>query len=459
MDGRISVKTGSILIVDDDADVLLTAELVLKSEFRRVATESDPRRLAPRLSAEHFDVVLLDMNFSPGLTSGQEGVECLRTIEKVSPDAKVIFMTAYGGIETAVKAIKEGASDFVVKPWENEKLIATVGATLRFSQAARTVKDLESKQRALNRYIGSPDAEIVGTSAAVERLLADIDKVARTDAAVLILGENGTGKELVARAIHRASARAESPFVHVDLGAIPASLFESELFGHKKGAFTDAKEDRAGRFEIAAGGTLFLDEIGNLSLPLQAKLLGVLQSGAVTRVGTNSPIQLDARIVSATNMPADELLDRLQFRQDLLYRINTVEIHVPPLRSRASDIPLLIDHYAQRFAKKYNKQVTPVHGATLGALTRYSWPGNVRELVHAVERAVIMAEDSALRLEDLLLQRRAPAEDAPELNLEALEKTAIRRAIDKHAGNLSKAAQELGLGRTTLYRKMAKHGL
>jgi DNA-binding NtrC family response regulator len=279
---------------------------------------------------------------------------------------------------------------------------------------------------------------------------------------VLVLGENGTGKELVARAIHRASARAGHPFVHVDLGAIPESLFESELFGHKKGAFTDAKEDRAGRFEIAAGGTLFLDEIGNLSLPLQGKLLGVLQTGQVTRVGADKPIQMDARIVSATNMAPDDLGDRLQFRQDLLYRINTVEIRVPPLRERADDIALLIDHYAQRFARKYDKTVAPVAAATLDALRGYSWPGNVRELVHAVERAVIMAEDASLRLEDLLVKGRAmPAEAAEdaELNLEALEKTAIRQAIAKHGGNLSKAAQELGLGRTTLYRKMAKHGL
>jgi DNA-binding NtrC family response regulator len=286
-----------------------------------------------------------------------------------------------------------------------------------------------------------------------------VDKVARTDASVLILGENGTGKELVARAIHRASARVDGPFVHVDLGAVPESLFESELFGHKKGAFTDAKEDRAGRFEIAAGGTLFLDEIGNLSLPLQAKLLGVLQTGAMTRVGTGTPIQMDARIVSATNMPPEELLDRQHFRQDLLYRINTVEIRVPSLRERASDIPLLIDHYAQRFAKKYAKRIDPVHGDTVAALARYPWPGNVRELVHAVERAVIMAANSQVQLADVLIERRAVAEQVPELNLEALEKTAIRQAITKHAGNLSKAAQELGLGRTTLYRKMAKHGL
>jgi two-component system, NtrC family, response regulator HydG len=453
---------GSILIVDDDPDVLLTAELVLKKEFRRVATERDPRRLAAALRGEAFDVVLLDMNFSPGSTSGQEGVECLRTVEKLSPDTKVIFMTAYGGVETAVKAIKEGASDFVVKPWDNEKLVATVGATLRFSQAAQTVRDLETRQRELSRYIGAPDVQIVGGSPAIERLLADIQKVARTDAAVLILGENGTGKELVARAIHRASARAGNPFVHVDLGAIPATLFESELFGHKKGAFTDAKDDRAGRFEIAAGGTLFLDEIGNLTLPLQAKLLGVLQTGQVTRVGTDKPVQVDARIVAATNMARDDLLDRQQFRQDLLYRINTVEIHVPPLRERPDDIGMLVDHYAQRFARKYGKTVAPVAAATLEQLREYAWPGNVRELVHAVERAVIMAEDSALQLQDLLVHgraRAAPPDPRQELNLEALEKIAIRQAIAKHGGNLSRAAQELGLGRTTLYRKMARHGL
>jgi len=456
------MKIGSILIVDDDADVLLTAELVLKKEFRRVATERDPRRLATALRGESFDVVLLDMNFSPGTTSGQEGVECLRMVEKLSPDTKVIFMTAYGGVETAVKAIKEGASDFVVKPWDNEKLVATVGATLRFSQAAKTVRDLETRQREMSRYMGAPDVEIVGRSPAIDRLLADIRKVARTDAPVLILGENGTGKELVARAIHRASARAENAFVHVDLGAVPETLFESELFGHRKGAFTDAKEDRAGRFEIAAGGTLFLDEIGNLTLPLQAKLLGVLQTGQVTRVGADKPVQMNARIVAATNMARDDLLDRQQFRQDLLYRINTVEIHVPPLRERREDIGLLVNHYAQRFARKYGKTVAEVSGRTLDELREYPWPGNVRELVHAVERAVIMAEDSSLRLQDLPVRGRTP--DAPhdaqqELNLEVLEKAAIRQAMTKHGGNLSRAAQELGLGRTTLYRKMAKHGL
>ena len=459
------MRNGNILIVDDDPDVLLTAELVLKSEFRSVLTESDPQRLPALLEDERYDVVVLDMNFSAGVTSGQEGIHWLKTVQRVSPDTKVILMTAYGGVETAVKAIKEGASDFVVKPWENEKLVATVGATLRFSQAARAVKDLESKQKALNQYAGGAAADIIGLSPAMEKVLLDVEKVAKTDASVLILGENGTGKELIARAIHRASPRSEQTFVHVDLGAIAESLFESELFGHKKGAFTDAREDRPGRFEVAAGGTLFLDEIGNLSLQMQAKLLGALESHTVTRVGTHTRIPVDARIISATNMTIEDMLDKLQFRQDLLYRINTVEIRMPPLRERVSDILLLMNHYIERFAKKYNKQTLHVDDTTLAALLRYDWPGNVRELVHAVERAVIMAEESGLKLEDLLLPRRAAAAAATasatavDLNLEALEKKAIQQAVAKHEGNLSKAAQELGLGRTTLYRKMAKHGI
>ena len=455
------MQPGSILIVDDDPDVLLTAELVLKREFRSVLTQSDPRRLPALLERDRFDVVVLDMNFSAGVTSGQEGIHWLKTVQRVSPDTKVILMTAYGAVETAVKAIKEGASDFVVKPWDNEKLVATVGATLRFSHAARAVKDLESKQKALNQYAGAAAADIIGSSPAMEKVLLDVDKVAKTDASVLILGENGTGKELIARAIHRASPRAEQTFVHVDLGAIAESLFESELFGHKKGSFTDAREDRPGRFEVAAGGTLFLDEIGNLSLQMQAKLLGALESRTVTRVGTHAPIPLDVRIICATNMTIDDMLDKVHFRQDLLYRINTVEIHMPPLRERVSDILLLVNHYIERFAKKYNKQGLRVDDTTLAALLRYEWPGNVRELVHAVERAVIMTAESGLRLEDLLLPRRstAGAETAVELNLEALEKKTIQQAVAKHEGNLSKAAQELGLGRTTLYRKMAKHGI
>ncbi len=455
------VDDSSVLIVDDDADVLLAAEIVLKKHFRHVATEPDPGRLPARLAETSFDVVLLDMNFTAGITSGQEGIDWLHTIRRIAPDTKVILMTAYGAVETAVQAIKEGASDFVVKPWENDRLITTVAATVRFSRAERTVRRLSSVQRVLHEDSSHAGSDIIGRSNAMARVMTQIDKVAATDASVLILGENGTGKELVARAIHRASPRAGSAFVHVDLGAIAESLFESELFGHKKGAFTDAKEDRAGRFEVASGGTLFLDEIGNLSPQMQAKLLGALQSGLITRVGSDRPIPVDVRIVAATNTPREVLMAGQEFRQDLLYRVNTVEIELPALRQRPEDIGPLVDYYVERFAHKYQKQRIRVTPETLAALERYPWPGNIRELVHAVERAVIMSEDNTLRIQDLVTARQpsASAEPDDDLNLGKLELRAIEQAIAKHQGNLSKAAQELGLGRTTLYRKMAKHGL
>jgi two-component system response regulator HydG len=450
----------TILVVDDDPDVLLAAEIVLKKDFRIVATETDPAALPARLAEQSFDVLLLDMNFTAGMTSGQEGLHWLNTVKRIAPDTKVILMTAYGAVDTAVKAIKEGASDFVVKPWDNDRLIATVGATTRFSQAAREVRTLSSVRKVLDEDSSQPHRELIGCSEAMSRILARIDKVAGTDASVLILGENGTGKELIARAIHRASKRAGHGFVHVDLGAIAEPLFESELFGHKKGAFTDAKEERAGRFEVASGGTLFLDEIGNLSLQMQAKLLGVLQSQTVSRVGSDRPIPVDVRVVSATNVPPSELADGQQFRQDLLYRINTVEIELPPLRRRPDDIAPLVKYYRTQFAKKYQKDIAELEPDVLTALERYHWPGNVRELVHAVERAVIMSEHGRLRTEDLVLQNRASIiEDPVDLNLEHLEARAIEQAIAKHGGNLTRAAQELGLGRTTLYRKMAKHGL
>lgn len=461
--GADKVQESNVLIVDDDADVLLAAELVLKKHFRRVVTAGDPRRLPELLAGHPFDVVLLDMNFTAGMTHGQEGIDWLNEIQRVSPDTKVILMTAYGGVETAVRAMKEGASDFVVKPWENDRLVATVAATTRFSQAARTVRTLSSVQKVLAEDTSHSDLEIVRGSAAMAAVMAQVEKVAGTDASVLILGENGTGKELIARAIHRASPRAANAFVQVDLGAIAEPLFESELFGHKKGAFTDAKEDRAGRFEVASGGTLFLDEIGNLSVQMQAKLLGALQSRTVSRVGSDTPIPVDARIVCATNMPSEQLADPRRFRQDLLYRINTVEIELPPLRARPGDIAPLIDYYAGRFARKYKKPEMHAAPETVAKLEQYAWPGNVRELVHAVERAVIMAEDELLRLDDLVLQKRVAAlpaaADGADLNLEQIEANAIRQAIAKHDGNLTRAAQELGLGRTTLYRKMAKHGI
>ena len=455
------MEDSRLLIVDDDPDVLLAAEIVLKKHFARVRTDSEPENIPKLIADESFDVVLLDMNFAAGKTSGQEGLDWLGKIRQLAPDTKVILMTAYGAVDTAVRAIKEGASDFVVKPWENDRLIATVTTTARFSRAARTVRELSSVQKVLNEDSSHAASEIIGHSELMVRVLAQIEKVAATDASVLILGENGTGKELVARAIHRGSERSGRAFVHVDLGAISESLFESELFGHKKGAFTDAREDRAGRFEVAAGGTLFLDEIGNLTPRNQAKLLGVLQSRLVSRVGSDTPIPVDARIVCATNMPRDELMSGKEFRQDLLYRINTVEIELPSLRQRAEDIEPLAEYYAARFARKYQKPPMRLERGTLSRMEQYAWPGNIRELVHAIERAVIMSDGETLSVDDLL----APATQATtelndeELNLTQVEVKTIERAIAKHQGNLSKAAQELGLGRTTLYRKMAKHGL
>lgn len=453
-------ETSNILIVDDDADVLLAAEIVLKKQFQTVATLSEPRRLPVQLAQNHFDVILLDMNFAAGATSGREGLEWLKKIHELAPDAKVIMMTAYGDIELAVQAIKEGASDFVIKPWDNSKLLATVAAASQFSRTERENKQLKTKQQSLNRLIGGEPGRIIGTSEALYTVFANIEKVARTDANVLILGENGTGKELIAREIHRQSSRCDQAFINVDLGAITDSLFESELFGHRKGAFTDAKEDRAGRFEIASGGTLFLDEIGNMNLQMQAKLLGALESRTVARVGSDAPIKVDIRLISATNKPVYDMLDQHQFRQDLLYRINTVEIHVPPLRERLSDIPILAEHFVALYSRKYNKTGLTTQPEAIQKLRQYHWPGNIREFRHTIERAVIMTENPALRPDDFLLAKlESQTADPLNLNIKDLEKQAIRKAISKHHGNLSKAAQELGMGRATLYRKMASYGI
>jgi DNA-binding NtrC family response regulator len=454
----MKVQPSDILIVDDDAEVLLAAELVLKRPFQNVATASDPARIKELLARRSFDVILLDMNFSAGETSGREGIDWLRTVRSLAPDTKVVLMTAYGGVEAAVSAMREGAADFVVKPWDNAKLIATISAVSQLSRVDREVSHLRSRQRSLNEYLGQDVDRIVGESAGLRSVLASIDKVARTDANVLILGENGTGKELIARAIHRQSLRREQAFIGVDLGAIAESLFESELFGHRRGAFTDAREDRAGRFEVASGGTLFLDEIGNLSLSMQAKLLGALETMTVTRVGADRPAKIDARLICATNLSPAELRVPARFRQDLLYRINTIEIPIPPLRERAADIPLIAAHYAQLFARKYNKPEPRLDEQVLERLQRYHWPGNVRELRHTIERLVIMSERGALQVDGLLLVQHGAAEPAT-LNLQALEKQAILKAIAQHQGNLSKAAQALGLGRTTLYRKMSRHGI
>jgi two-component system response regulator HydG len=448
-----------ILIVDDDSEVLLAAELVLKGYFQTVVTAADPAQIKTLLSQRAFDVILLDMNFSAGATSGREGIDWLKTAQAIAPDTKVILMTAYGGIETAVNAMREGAADFVVKPWDNAKLVATVSTVSRLARADREVASLQRRQRTLNEHPVAEADQIVGDSDGLRQVLSSIAKVARTEANVLILGENGTGKELVAREIHRQSLRQGHPFIAVDLGALTESLFESELFGHRRGAFTDAREDRAGRFEVARGGTLFLDEIGNLSLAMQAKLLGALESMTVTRVGSDRPIKIDARLICATNLSATDLRASSQFRQDLLYRINTIEIRVPALRERVDDIPAIAAHFARIYARKYNKPEPGFDAAATRKLKQYSWPGNVRELRHVIERLVIMSERGTLHLDDLPFAAAPDVQEPVILNLEMLEKQAIQRAIALHQGNLSKAALSLGLSRTTLYRKMTRYEL
>ena len=458
----MNLKTGKILIVDDDEDVLFSARLLLKQHYSIVQIEKNPEQIPSILKNEHYDIILLDMNFSGNATSGSEGFNWLKKILELDPASIVILITAFGTIEMAVKAIKDGATDFVLKPWQNEKLLATISSAMRLSQSQQRVDNLLSRQKQLSKDIDRQFHNIIGVSEEMLKVFSTIQKVAETDANILILGENGTGKELVARAIHRQSNRSDEIFLNVDMGAISESLFESELFGYVKGAFTDAKEDKAGRFEIASGGTLFLDEIGNLSFNLQMKLLSVIQNRTVTRLGSNIPKPIDIRLVCATNIPLDELISEKRFRQDLLYRINTVEINLPPLRKRTEDIPLLAKHFLHIYCKKYNKPEKEISQAALKRLEKYHWPGNVRELQHAIERVVIMNENGEILPEDFYFSVQDAKEDDVKLNnfdLEEAEKILIIKAVGKYNGNLTKAAKELGLTRASLYRRLEKYGL
>ena len=455
-------ELGKILIIDDDEDVLLAAKMLLKKHAQQVIIEKNPKKIPFLLNNDSYDVILLDMNFSKDITSGKEGFHWLNEIIAKDPQAVVILITAFGDVEMAVKALKEGATDFVLKPWQNEKLLATLATASKLKRSYKEVDRLKRAKHQLEQDINQPFKDIIGTSPAMEKVYKLIDKVAKTDANVLILGENGTGKELIARALHQKSMRKENVFVGVDMGAITETLFESELFGHKKGAFTDAKEDRAGRFEVANKGSLFLDEIGNLSMPLQSKLLAVLQNREVTRLGTNVAIPIDIRLICATNMPIDEMVADSQFRQDLLYRINTVEIKLPALRERTEDIAQLCDHFTKMYAKKYRKDISGINEDGIKHLRSYPWPGNVRELQHAIERAVIMTEHQQLDKEDFFFLTASNQEISPNTdnyNLDEIEKNVIHRAIEKHSGNISKAAKELGLTRASLYRRLEKHGL
>ncbi|MBN7811284.1 sigma-54-dependent Fis family transcriptional regulator [Algoriphagus sp. H41] len=454
---------GKILIIDDNEDLLFAAKMLLKKHAKEVVIEKDPRRIPFLINNNSFDVILLDMNFREDTTSGKEGFYWLSQIKEIDPKAVVILITAFGDVEMAVQALKEGATDFILKPWQNEKLIATLSAAIKLKESYNEVDKLQKKQKQLQTDLKKPYTDIIGASASMKNIFSIIDKVAQTDANVLILGENGTGKELIARAIHERSLRKDEIFVGVDMGAITETLFESELFGHKRGAFTDAKDDRAGRFEIADKGTLFLDEIGNLSMPLQSKLLTVLQRREVTRIGTNKAIPVDIRLICATNMHVHEMVMENTFRQDLLYRINTVEIFLPPLRERQDDIPTLANYFLKNYSQKYRKNFVGFRPAAMELLQRYRWPGNIRELQHAIERAIIMAEGDELDSRDFFFLSAKPAsEKAPTsvtLNLDDMERSTIQRAIDKNGGNISKAAKELGLTRASLYRRLEKYGL
>jgi DNA-binding NtrC family response regulator len=456
-------KSGKILIVDDNEDLLKAAKMHLKRHFAQVDIEKNPEAIPALMNNDDYDVILLDMNFTKDVSSGSEGYYWLERILQIDPSAVVVLITAYGDIQMAVKAIKAGATDFVVKPWENEKLLATLYSAMRLRESRDVIENLTIKNHEINKALNDRYSEIIGQSGSMQKIFQTIDRVAKTDANVLILGENGTGKELIARAIHRNSSRKNENFASVDLGSITETLFESELFGHKKGAFTDAKEDRAGRFELANNGTLFLDEIGNLSMPLQAKLLTVIQNRKVSRVGSNKDTLIDIRLICATNMPLYEMVKENRFRQDLLYRINTIEIQIPPLRERFEDIPLLANHFLKHYAGKYDKTVSKISEAAMSRMHKHPWPGNIRELQHAIERAIILSGSNVLQPEDFNFTPASGKEDGQlsldQYNLEEVEKLLIRKVLKKYNGNITQAASELGLTRSSLYRRLEKYGL
>ncbi len=456
-----SRREARILMVDDDEDTLHAAMLLLEPHFTGVQTLSDPRGVASLTRRALYDVLLLDLNFSPGADDGLEGLALLEEVLTIDPQAVVVLVTAHSDLSLAVEAMKRGAADFVTKPWENERLVATLTGAVNLRQSRREAADLRQRNLGLVEVTNHGVSGILGNAPTMLKVFGAIQRAAPTDANVLVLGENGTGKELVAREVHRLSVRAKGPFVRVDLGSLSPQLFESELFGHKRGAFTDARQDRTGLFRAAAGGTLFLDEIGNTPLHLQVKLLTALERREVLPVGAETPDPIDVRLICATNLDRDKLADENLFRQDLLYRINTVEITLPALRERSEDIPLLLEHYAAHYAQKHNMPPKRLSASLIDRLSAWSWPGNVRALRHAVERAVIMSDAEILGVEDFPFTAPKAGERATSnvSSLASVEKAEIERALAQHGNNVSRAAAALGLNRMSLYRRMQKHGL
>ncbi len=449
---------GRLLIIDDNEDVLFALNLLLEPYAEKIKITTSPENIEYFINSFNPDIILLDMNFSKDAISGQEGYYWLERILKIDPDAIVILMTAYSDTDKAVKAIKSGAIDFISKPWEKERLLSTLSSAMKLRNSRTEVNSLK-KQVAAMALEKERNYEIIGESEAMLQIFDTIEKLSNTDANILILGENGTGKDLVARAIYRNSPRAHAGFIEIDVGSIPESLFESELFGYEKGAFTDARKEKAGRMEIASGGTLFLDEIGNISMTMQAKLLTAIEKRKISKLGSTKTIDIDVRLICATNTDLHKLVSKGEFRQDLLYRINTIEIHIPPLRERGGDILLLADFFLKRYAQKYKKDIKGLLKDAQKKLLQYSWPGNVRELQHTIERAVILSDSSFIRAENFLLQPviTKKKNEHETLNLEEIEKEVIEKAMRRCNGNISQAAELLGISRYSLYRKIEKN--
>jgi len=452
---------GRLLIVDDHKQVLKALIQLLEPEFDSVTGISNPNQIPACISKEEYDVILLDMNFSAGVNTGNEGIYWLSRIIKSDPLAVVVMITAYADVNLAVKAIKEGATDFVVKPWDNNKLIITLQAALKLRQSKLENKKLRARQKQINKGLIKQNDPLIGKSQALQSVLQVIKKVAKTDANVLVVGENGTGKELIVKEIHNNSHRADEAFIGIDMGTITETLFESEMFGHIKGAFTDAREDKTGWFETASGGTLFLDEIGNLSLSMQSKLLTAIQNRVIYKVGSKTPIPFDIRLVCATNKNLEEMVSKNLFREDLYYRINTIVIEIPPLRERGEDIILLAEHFLKEYANKYEKFYLKFSSKTFDKLMKHNWPGNVRELRHTIEKAVILCDSDILMPEDFIVSHSSQQKHRQEKpsTFAEIEKQALLNALENNNGSVMKASKELGLARQTMYNKMQKYNL